>query len=174
MDGSANDLRDDGREAIQSCVSVGFVPFRIRREGKTLIPEVLPLGTYSWTVNSCRNKRFKASEQEEGASMPLLFYDVTSLYCKEPIHVFNYVMPHANLTCFSPLASLIPQYNTLVSLRELSLHAIAWNSKPSIVLEEQEKLLLNGVADSGACITMQSNPLTQARSPPPFFLGADP
>ena len=39
------------REAIQSFLVVGFVPYRVRklRDGCN-VPEVLPLGTYSWSV----------------------------------------------------------------------------------------------------------------------------
>jgi hypothetical protein len=31
---------------------VGFVPYRLRKKGSHTLPEVLPLGTYSWTVEN--------------------------------------------------------------------------------------------------------------------------
>ena len=104
---------------------------------------------------------------------PLLFYDVICTYCKDEIHVFNYMPPQATLQCFSALSSLIPQYNTLQSLRELAIHAVHLNSKLSLVLEEQEKVLLNSIADAGSCITHLSNNnlLSQVLMMSAFFIG---
>ena len=31
---------------------MGFVPYRLRKQGTHTLPEVLPLGTYSWTVEN--------------------------------------------------------------------------------------------------------------------------
>ena len=81
--------------------------------------------------------------------------------------------PQATLQCFSALSSLIPQYNTLQSLRELAIHAVHLNSKLSLVLEEQEKVLLNSIADAGSCITHLSNNnlLSQVLMMSAFFIG---
>ena len=37
-------------EAIAAAVAVGFVPYRIRTHGGHKVPEVLPMGTYTWSV----------------------------------------------------------------------------------------------------------------------------
>ena len=105
---------------------------RIRQEGTVQVPEVLPLGTYTWSVNITGQQKQKSEGHK-----PLLFYDVITTYCKDKIHVFNYVQPHATLNCYSPMASLIPHYNTLLAMRELRLNSVAWNAKPKIALEEQ-------------------------------------
>ena len=88
------------KEAILSCLAVGFVPFRLRREGNLVIPEVLPLGTFSWSVT--RNEQ-QSHKRQKGAQIlqnpPLLRYDVNCSYCDDEIHVFNYVQPQATLTC---------------------------------------------------------------------------
>lgn len=149
------------REAILSCLAVGFVPFRLRREGNLVIPEVLPLGTYTWSVT--RNEQRQSSDKKRKAAEwhpsqivsnpPLLKYEVNCSYCEDQIHVFNYITPQATLTCFSPLSGLIFHYNTLLSLRELAQRAEIWNARPNIVLEEQEKTFINDVANTGACIT---------------------
>ena len=142
------------KEAILSCLAVGFVPFRLRREGNLVIPEVLPLGTFSWSVN--RNEQ-QSHKRQKGAQIvqnpPLLRYDVNCSYCDDEIHVFNYVQPQATLTCYSPLSGLIFHYNNLLSMRELALRAEVWNARPNIVLEEQEKTFINDVTNTGACIT---------------------
>jgi len=160
------------KDAIQSFLAVGFVPFRIRRHaGEAWVPEVLPLGTYTWSVNMTesakKRKRTAAAddkeEDDDSEGAPLLFYDVLCTYCRDKIHVFNYMQPHATLNCYSPLASLIPQYNTLLSLRENALQAVHWNATPKMALEEQEKVMINGLADSGSCITQitHNNPIAQ-------------
>lgn len=161
------------REAILSCLAVGFVPFRLRREGNNnnlVVPEVLPLGTYTWSVTrneqrqlqtpSTKGKKRRADEAWSPslhiiANPPLLKYEVNCSYCEDEIHVFNYILPQATLTCFSPLSGLIYQYNNLLSLRELSMRAEVWNARPNIVLEEQEKTFINDVTNTGACITQQ-------------------
>lgn len=182
------------KDAILLFLAVGFVPFRIRQEGHTQIPEALPLGTFSWSVcgsdSKHRRKRAKTSTKKaednnpsyvhvssnhhglshhskgKGDGLPdthepLLVYDVVCPYCKEDIHIFNYIQPHAMLDCFSPLASLIPQYNALCSVRELTLRTTENNSHYSFAIEEQDKTMLNSVADTGACISRMPNHLAQ-------------
>jgi hypothetical protein len=172
------------RDAILLFLAVGFVPFRIRQEGHVQVPEALPLGTFSWSVcgsdskhrNVSKKKKrprresaaAAAAEAEEQqadnshhSSEPLLVYDVTCAYCEEDIHVFNFVQPHAMLDCFSPLAVLIPQYNALCSVRELALRTLENNAHHNIAIEEQDKTLLNSVADTGACIARMPNHLSQ-------------
>lgn len=148
------------REAILSCLAVGFVPFRLRRENHLVVPEVLPLGTYTWSVTrneqaSKRRKTLDAEPTRIPCNPPLLKYEVNCAYCDDEIHVFNYVTPQATLTCFSPLSGLIFHYNTLLALRELAQRAEVWNARPNIVLEEQEKTFINDVANTGACIHQQ-------------------
>jgi hypothetical protein len=156
------------REAILSALAVGFVPFRLRREGSQVVPEVLPLGTYTWSVT--RNEQQQKSRGETKGSKrqrdssdwhpgrimpnpPLLKYEVNCAYCEDQIHVYNYIQPQATLTCFSPLSGLISHYNTVMALRELAQRAEVWNARPNIVLEEQEKTFINDVTNTGACIT---------------------
>lgn len=157
------------RDAILSCLAVGFVPYRLRRDSNhnnLVVPEVLPLGTYTWSVARNEQKSHNGGKQkkrprEEGqpceilVNPPLLRYEVSCSYCEDEIHVFNYIQPQATLTCFSPLSGLIFQYNNLLSLRELALRAEVWNARPNIVLEEQEKSFINDVTNTGACITQQ-------------------
>ena len=156
-------------------------PFRIIRQGNTTVPEVLPLGTYTWSVNLTSQesyfdrRRRNSLPQTTGTRgiVPWMVHSCICTYCKDEIHVFNYMPPQATLQCFSALSSLIPQYNTLQSLRELAIHAVHLNSKLSLVLEEQEKVLLNSIADAGSCITHLSNNnlLSQVLMMSAFFIG---
>jgi hypothetical protein len=152
------------REAIVCFLAVGFVPYRLRKVGHATVPEALPLGTFSWSVCPSANRATKAmrttAETASSSSGPLLIYDVTSTHCSEPLHVFNYVHPHATLNCYSPLAALIPLYNALLSVREVDLRAMLLNAQPSLVLEEQDKTMMNSIAESGSCIANMSNSLS--------------
>ena len=151
------------REAILSFLAVGFVPYRLRQTGHVTIPEVLPLGTFVWSVCPSANratKITKVSSETSSRNEPLLMYDVTSSQCRDPIYVFNYAQPHGTLICYSPLATLIPIYNSLLSVREIDLSATLLNAKPCMVLEEQDKTMMNSIAESGSCIANMSNSLS--------------
>jgi hypothetical protein len=162
------------KDAILLFLAVGFVPFRIRKSGHVRVPEALPLGTFTWTVCGSETKHRKRPRQQPQAESsddtakavehddePLLVYDVTCPYCKEDIHVFNFVQPHTMLDCFSPLAVLIPQYNALCAVRELALRTMESNAHSNNAIEEQDKTMLNSVADSGAAIGRLPTQLAQ-------------
>jgi hypothetical protein len=100
----------------------------------------------------------EASSQE---SQGLLIYDVKCAYCTDEIHVFNYMAPQSTLNCFSPLASLITQYNYLLSMRQLNMRAMEINSKINVVMEEGEKTMLNSMAEAGAPITYFNNSMAE-------------
>ena len=122
------------REAIVAAISVGFVPYRIR-QGTHKIPEVLPFGTYTWSV--------VRSDQSPNATpgAPLLQYAISTTYlAAEDVRIHNYTQPHALFSCTSPLSSLITHYRRLQQMRLLSDAAEAWNSRPNLVFE----VLLSG------------------------------
>ena len=157
------------KDAILLFIAVGFVPFRIRQDGPTRVPEALPLGTFSWTVcgSDARHRRKRGREEEEEGSKtskrsePLLVYDVTCTYCKDDVHVFNFIQPHAMLECFSPLAALIPQYNALLAVRSLALRTMEFNARNNLVLEQQDKLMINSAADTGVSLGRMSTHLSE-------------
>lgn len=35
-----------------AALAVGFVPYRLRKSGTHTLPEVLPLGTYTWSIEN--------------------------------------------------------------------------------------------------------------------------
>ena len=156
------------RQAIESFMAVGFAPYRIRRmENGVRVPELLPLGTYSWHVArhasamstpwfTTRDGRLPCTtttkQEEETEDGPLLRYEVQSAYCKETVHVYAFTPPHPLFVCAAPLVSVIPNYLSLCSKRECVARADAFNSQPSIVLEQQVRTKINDFAKSGATI----------------------
>jgi hypothetical protein len=153
------------KDAIVSYLAVGFVPYRIRKNEKgAKVPEVLPLGTYTWyvarssqtTIGTPWNDIGKPPPSEnvesESSDKPLLKYVVHSAYCKEDIQVYPFVNPQILFSCTSPLSSLIQPYMILCHKRDCTIRADGFNSQPSLVLEHQDKLLINDVSNSGMAI----------------------
>lgn len=64
------------REAIGSFLMVGFAPYRIRCDSDTgaKVPELLPIGTYSWSVMR------HGWRENEDSQQPLVRYEVCFLY----------------------------------------------------------------------------------------------
>jgi hypothetical protein len=164
------------KDAIVLYLSVGFVPYRIRKTEKgSLIPEALPLGTFTWhvgrgnqdnvatpwssigkpppaaTPEESRGKE-SSSNDEEVSDKPLLRYIVNSSYCKEKIHVFNVVSPQILFSCSSPLGTLVQPFLALCHKRDCVARGDAFNSIPSMILEHQDKILINDVSNSGFAI----------------------
>ena len=154
------------RQSIESFLTVGFVPYRICRMAcGAQVPEVLPLGTFSWYVArygamatspwvTLRDGRMPptdpgAKEQEQSGVGPLLRYEVSTAYCKEPIHVYAFTPPAPLFVCVSSLVSVLPTYHDLCSKRACVQRADAFNSQPSIVLEQQDRTRLQEQIQSG-------------------------
>ena len=155
------------RDAIFSCLAVGFVPYRVRRlPNGAQIPEVLPLGTYTWYVArgatppqstlwqtiDGRAPPTRSADEEAAASVPMLRYEVSTVYCKDPIHVYEYERPNPQYQCSSAFYSLLPCYLRLCQKRECSRRADTFNSQPSIVFEQQNKVKLNDIGQSDAAM----------------------
>lgn len=170
------------KDAIMLYLSVGFVPYRIRKNEKGAnVPEALPLGTFTWHVGRGNqdcvatpwasvgkpkidsqdkkddqqpkdNHEDDSNTNSSNNDQPILKYIVNSAYCRDKIYVFNFVNPQILFSCTSPLASLIQPYLTLCHKRECTLRADGFNCTPSMVFEQQDKVLLNDVSNSGLAI----------------------
>ena len=145
-------------EAIAAAIAVGFVPYRIREEGSHSVPEVLPFGTYTWSVMRA-DQRMAA---QDGAGPPkkrkggaLLEYVISTSFCPaEEVRVRAYSTPDATLSCTSPLSSLITSYNRLLQMRKSVENAELWNSRPNVVFEEKDKAFINSAAEKGTGFQM--------------------
>ena len=157
------------RDAIQSFLAVGFAPYRLRtlRDG-CKVPEILPIGTYSWNVSRAPTTLPKAwyfdrSKHHMGVAdnatgkkdeTALLCYEVTSGYTDAPPSVYAFTQPSTFFQCTSALSTLVQPYRMLCHKRECTLRADQFNSKPAVVFEEQLKTArANEAASSGSFIT---------------------
>ena len=167
------------RDAVEAFLTVGFVPYRLRAlENGARIPEVLPLGTYGWFVargdsrsvprsglwsfspsapsrggggrsNNSRGGK-EADDNDDSGGEPVLRYQVSSMYCKGPIYVYEFDRPSTMYPCTSALAALVPQYVRLRHKRECTRRADLFHSQPGLVFEHQNRTHVNDVTKSGA------------------------
>ena len=164
------------RNAIVSFLAVGFAPYRIRRlRGGIQIPEVLPLGTYSWYVTrnttplqptpwrSCATApatttTTTTTTEEEEEDRPLLRIEVASAYTsKERVHVYEFEPLNSLFACSSLLMSLLPGYLRLLHKRECVRRADHFNSHCSLVLEQVERRDMHATQNSHAIVLNMGN-----------------
>eukprot|EP00961_Rhodomonas_salina_P305260 3941918-Rhodomonas_salina.4 len=113
------------KEAIRMFFTLGFVVWRIRNKrfrGKIeKTPEVLPLGTFTWTVRTSESKTKNKRKREDD---PLLYYDVT-------------------------LNGIDCEFHVLQVARACKMRSEEWNSSARVAVEHNEKMLVNQLADDG-------------------------
>jgi hypothetical protein len=165
------------RNAIVSFLAVGFVPYRIRSMRDAVqIPEVLPLGTYSWRVTrSSTPLRSTVWHQHvdgrvglhpphpqrrrnnEEADTPLLRIEVVSALANQEVFVYEFEPLNALFPCASVFASLIPGYFRLLHKRECVRRADEFNSHCSLVLEQVERNDMHTLQNSSAVMLNMGN-----------------
>jgi hypothetical protein len=124
------------KSAIRQAHGLGFVVWCVRRlPSGDKIPEVLPLGTFTWSVEMdpthCRTLRYR---------IQLIVKDI-------PFHVTEWVQPNFNVnegsilhaTVQTPLAHLIEEYRILRETIRRYHHADAWNTTARIVVSSEPK-----------------------------------
>ena len=124
------------KSVIKQQHGLGFVVWTIRRlPSGDKIPEVLPLGTFTWSVEP--DKSGKAS----------LKYRIELGIEEVPFHVTEWVQPTLNVTESSilhatvqtPLAHLIEEYKILRETMKRHHHADAWNTTARIIVSSDPK-----------------------------------
>ena len=159
------------RDVIESFLTVGFAPYRIRKsKSGAQIPELLPLGTYTWHVARNMNNMGGYMKEEdpfagdnskkrkrEAATVPFLQYEINSMYCEDPVHVHVFIPPQALFLCSSPLASLLACYGHLLNKRECAYRADQFNSQPSLIMEKHTKIPINAATEKGMSLTATEN-----------------
>ncbi len=124
------------KNAIRQAHGLGFVVWCVRRlPSGDKIPEVLPLGTFTWTV------------EMDPTHQSTLRYRIQLVVKDVPFHVTEWVQPNFNVnegsilhaTVQSPLAHLIEEYRILRETIKRYHHADAWNTTARIVVSSDPK-----------------------------------
>jgi len=122
------------KNAIRQAHGLGFVVWCVRRlPTGDKIPEVLPLGTFTWAV--------------EPDAESLLRYKVQMVIKAVDFHVVEWTQPCLNVnegsiiraTVSTPLAHLIEEYKILRETMRRYHQADAWNTKPRLVISSEPK-----------------------------------
>jgi hypothetical protein len=136
-------------QAIRCMFVCGFVPWRVRRGlNKMLIPETLPMGSFTWSV--CNNSRAvgvseSACKKARGCGK-LLSYKIKLLENMgvdgDRVNIFDYIQPACDSiwrmgsdhdTIQTPMSSAIESYRRLVNGWERVEHADEWNTQGKLV-----------------------------------------
>jgi len=123
--------------AIRQAHGLGFIVWCVRKlPSGDLIPEVLPLGSFSWIV------------EPDPSGHRSLQYKVKLISIKEvPFVVTDWVQPNLNVnegsilhaTVQTPLSHLIEEYRILQETMKRYHHADAWNTTARIVVSSDPK-----------------------------------
>lgn len=124
------------RCAIRQQHGLGFVVWTVRtlRTGEK-VPEVLPLGTFTWVV------------EPEKTNRSSLKYRVELNIEAVPFHITEWVQPNMNVnegsilhaTVQTPLSHLVEEYKILRETMKRHHHADAWNTTARIVVSNDPK-----------------------------------
>ena len=124
------------KNAIRQAHGLGFVVWCVRRlPSGDKVPEVLPLGTFTWTVEMDTTNR------------STLHYKIQLVVKDVPFHVTEWVQPNFNVnegsilhaTVQTPLAHLIEEYRILRETIRRYHHADAWNTTARVVVSSDPK-----------------------------------
>jgi hypothetical protein len=124
------------KNAIRQAHGLGFVVWCVRRlPSGDKIPEVLPLGTFTWTV------------EMDPTNQSTLRYRIQLTVKDVPFHVTEWVQPNFNVnegsilhaTVQTPLSHLIEEYRILRETIRRYHHADAWNTTARIVVSSDPK-----------------------------------
>jgi hypothetical protein len=123
------------KNAIRQAHGLGFVVWCIRKlPSGDKVPEVLPLGTFSWTV------------EPDPTGARSLRYKIQLLVIKEvPFTVTEWLQPSLNeypifnATVSTPLSHLIEEYKILRETVKRYHNADAWNTTARIVVSSEPK-----------------------------------
>lgn len=127
--------------AIPVIFGTGFVAFVVKRVGDVDVPICLPMGTYTWCVETCNveNKNFKMKNLNS-----MLRYAITPLNNiadASKICVVPFVDPVlTKLPNFSPMYAVLQEYKYMLNLMETVHTTNKWNASKHLVITEQVDL----------------------------------
>jgi hypothetical protein len=125
------------KNAIRQAHGLGFVVWCVRKlPSGDKVPEVLPLGTFTWTV------------EMDPTNQSTLRYKIQLVVKDVPFHVTEWIQPNFNVnegsilhaTVQTPLSHLIEEYRILRETMRRYHHADAWNTTARIVVSSDPKL----------------------------------
>ena len=127
------------RNAIRAMHMYGFVPWRIMRlESGDKVPEVLPPGTFRWTVETSKDNDAMLSYRVKlnpGAKAE------ENIFVR-PYTSPNYLVSETSVmyaTVSSPMSYVIESYKNMQAALKRQAHADAWNCTARVIVSNEPK-----------------------------------
>ena len=125
-------------ESIEMAYMCGFVVFVLKKHKDIKLPHLMPLGSFTWSVQVCSRATKKRKREDD----TLFRYDVQPVHPDisiEDLYVFNFHSPRVQMTqCLSsPIDALC---NSLRNIRSLQIkidEVLKWNSEKHITTSER-------------------------------------
>jgi len=116
----------------------GFVVFVLKKYQGIQMPHLLPLGSFTWSVQACTPETKKRKREEEC----LFRYDVQPIHPNvsvDDLYVYNFQTPRVqHEQCLpSPLDSLLGSIRNIKEMQLKIEHVVKWNSVKHITTPER-------------------------------------
>jgi hypothetical protein len=164
------------RQALRAMIAYGFVPWHVRRiEGGDEVPEVIPMGTFTWTTE-VPSVGSGAPRQERDAG--LVTYRVrlsTQMGLKdEDVQVFTIYPPSLDVsvnsilyaTVPSPMAHVLTDYKNLRQAQLRRSHADAWNTTAKLICSFKPNVRVQASPCQPLSSTSDADPSSRRRRTP--------
>ena len=122
------------KNAIRQAHGMGFVAWFIRKlPSGDRIPDVLPLGTFTWSVEPDEHSVIRYRVQLSTSKVPFVLTE----WVQPCLNVSEGSILHATIQ--SPLSHLIEEYRILRETMRRYHHADAWNTTARIIVSSEPK-----------------------------------
>jgi hypothetical protein len=135
------------RCAVRAMHTYGFVPWRLMKlKSGDKVPEVLPPGSFRWTVERPNDENIKFSSGQRDAMLVYVVRINAGYRQEEEVHVTQWVPPNnvcensvMYATVPSPMSGVIESYKNLQSASQRLAHADAWNCTARVIVANDPK-----------------------------------
>ena len=116
-------------EGIEMSYMCGFVAFVLRKKGGLLLPCILPLGSFTWSVQATTKNTKKRKREDDS----LYRYDVQPIHpeiTKDELYVFEFQTPRVQSEQYlpSPVDALCDAFQNIRQLQKKIDEVVNWNS----------------------------------------------
>ena len=125
------------RDSVEIVYTCGFVPYYVRIVEQVAVPFVVPLGMFTWAVESCDPAR-------DGAICRYTVKIHSSSLKESDVHIVNFAPPMLNMTggrqILSPMDAIVECFCILQQMQTTMHKTYTWNSEKHIVITETVNL----------------------------------
>jgi hypothetical protein len=128
-------------DAVRCMFMCGFVPWRIRKlPNGALVPETIPIGTFSWSVEKNNTQQRSAKKMKVAANTAALSYKISFIdglgFAEESVNIYQYLKPraeHMSSSLQSPLSGVVEEYRHIHRALARAEYADEWNTQGKFI-----------------------------------------